>query len=208
MGGKVSAKADPEPAVSVFQGPVSDKPYDCEYKLLLVGDSETGETCLRLGFAGGVNSLFSTNYVPSVGMEFTSRIIVLDGIRIRLLVWDLSGDLRYRYVPPNYFRGAHTGVFIVYDVTRKETYDNVSYWLDELRRCTSPEATIMLVGGKCDLAEEKVVDYRTVKEFADERGIMLMEVSAKDGTNVELAFLTLVANIKEADPTLVAHYND
>ena len=88
----------------------------------------------------------------------------------------------------------------------------MSYWLDELRRCTSPETTteamIMLVGSKCDLTEEKVVDYRTAKEFTDERRIMLMEVSAKDGTNVELAFLTLVANIKEADHTLVAHYND
>ena len=59
----------------------------------------------------------------------------------------------------------------------------------------------MLVGGKCDLTKEKVVDYRTAKDFADERGIMLMEVSAKDGTNVELAFVTLVAKIRQADFT-------
>ena len=72
-------------------------------------------------------------------------------------------------------------------------------WLEEVKKNTSPVAAIMLVGSKCDLAEEKVVEYRTAKDFADERGIMLMEVSAKDGTNVELAFLTLVAKIRQAD---------
>ena len=89
----------------------------------------------------------------------------------------------------------------MYDATKEKTFDNVPCWLEEVEKYESPEATVMLVGSKCDLTEEKVVDYRTVKDFADERGIMLMEVSAKEGTNVELAFLTLVARIRAADPT-------
>ena len=204
MGGKVSAserKAGPEPDVSVFQGPVSHKPYDCEYKLVLVGDSGTGKTCFMTGFVGGD---FSTNYVPTVGVDFINCTIVLDGIRLKLEVWDTAGHQRYRTIHCDestctcVYTGSH-GIIVVYDATKEKTFDNVPCWLEEVKKNTSPEATIMLVGNKCDLAEEKVVEYRTAKEFTDERGIMLMEVSAKEGTNVELAFLTLVAKIRQAD---------
>ena len=82
---------------------------------------------------------------------------------------------------------------------RKRRHDDVPYWLEEVKKYAIPKATVMLVGSRCDLTEEKVVDYRTAKDFTDERGIMLMEVSAKDGTIVELAFLTLVAKFRQAD---------
>ena len=184
-------------AASIFEGPVKDRPYDYLYKLILVGDSETGKTSLTTGFTG---EDFSTNYVPTIGVYFTIRTIVLDGIRITLPMWDTAGEPRFHILLRSYYIGAH-GVIVVYDATKEKTFDNVSYWIEEVKKYLSPEATIMLVGSKCELTEEKVVDYRTAKDFADERGIMLMEVSAKGGTNVELAFLTLVAKIREADPT-------
>ena len=176
---------------------VNDKTYDYLYKLILVGDGDTGKTSLMTGFAG---EDFSTNYVPTIGVDFTIHTIVLDGSRIKLQVWDTAGHQRFRTITQSYYRASH-GVIVVYDATREKTYDNVPYWLEEMKKYARPEATVMLVGSKCDLPEEKMVDYRTVKDFADERGIMLMEVSAKDGTNIELAFVTLVAKIREADST-------
>ena len=185
------------PATSIFQGPVGIKTYDYLYKLILVGDSATGKTSLMTGFAGGE---FSTDYIPTIGVDFTSRIIVIDGTRIKLQLWDTAGNPRFRAITRAYYRGSH-GIIVVYDATKEKTFDNVPYWLEEVEKNVSPETTVMLVGSKCDLTAEKVVDYRTATDFADERGIMLMEVSAKDGRNVELAFLTLVARIREADPT-------
>ena len=176
---------------------MNDKTYDYLYKLILVGDSATGKTSLMTGFAGGD---FYTHYIATIGIDFTTRIIGLDGSRIKLQVWDTAGNERFRTITQAYYRGAH-GVIVVYDATKEKTYDNVPYWLEEVKKYASAEATVMLVGSKCDLTEEKVVDYRTAKDFADERGIMLMEVGAKDGTNVELAFLTLVAKIRQADFT-------
>ena len=201
-GGRVTKKKTrPElctrPPTSIFRGPVNDKTYDYLYKLILVGDGDTGKTSLMTGFAG---EDFSTNYVPTIGLDFTIHTIVLDGSRIKLQVWDTAGHQRFRTITQSYYRASH-GVIVVYDATREKTYDNVPYWLEEMKKYARPEATVMLVGSKCDLPEEKMVDYRTVKDFADERGIMLMEVSAKEGTNVELAFVTLVAKIIEADST-------
>ena len=202
MGGRVTKKKTrPElctrPPTSIFRGPVNDKTYDYLYKLILVGDSATGKTSLMTGVAGGD---FSTDYIATIGIDFTTRIIGLDGSRIKLQVWDTAGDERFRTITQAYYRGAH-GVIVVYDATKEKTYDNVPYWLEEVKKYASAEATVMLVGSKCDLTEEKAVDYRTAKDFADEREIMLMEMSAKEGTNVELAFLTLVAKIRQADFT-------
>ena len=185
MGGKLTTKKS-SPEV---------RPYDYLYKLVLVGDSDTGKTSLMTGFGGGD---FSTDHIPTVGVDFTIRTIGFDEMLIKLQMWDTAGDPRFRIVKQAY-RAAH-GVIIVYDATKEKTFDNVPCWLEEVKNA-SPEATVMLVGGKCDLTKEKVVDYRTAKDFADERGIMLMKVSAKEGTNVELAFLTLVAKIRQADFT-------
>ena len=191
MGGKVSRKTR--------QGPVNDEDhiYDYLYKLLLVGDNDTGKTSLMTGFTGRD---FCTHYVPTIGVDFATRIIVLDGIKIKLQMWNTSSASRFHTIRHYFFRGAR-GVLVVYDATKEKTFDNVPYWLEEVKNTSPHEATVMLVGSKCDLTAEKVVDYRTAKDFADERGIMLMEVSAKKGTNVELAFLTLVAKIREADFT-------
>ena len=147
---------------------------------------------------GFVGRDFSTTYIFTIGTDFSIHTIGLDGSRIKLQVWDTAGDPRFRAITQAYYRGAH-GVIVVYDATKEKTYDDVPYWLEEVKKYAIPKATVMLVGSRCDLTEEKVVDYRTAKDFTDERGIMLMEVSAKDGTIVELAFLTLVAKIRQAD---------
>ena len=112
---------------------------------------------------------------------------------------EISGNPRFLIRPENppHYRGT-SGVLIVYDATKKETFDNISFWIEQVEQCASPGTKVLLVGNKCDCTEQKEVDYITARDFANERQIPFFEVSAKDGTNVELAFTTLVAQIESA----------
>merc|ERR1712193_322126 len=88
------------------------------------------------------------------------------------------------------------GIIIVYDVTDQETFNNVKQWLQEIDRYACETVNKLLVGNKCDLTTKKVVDYTTAKEYADTLGIPFLETSAKNATNVETAFMTMAAEIK------------
>ncbi|KAL9451756.1 hypothetical protein AB3S75_013344 [Citrus x aurantiifolia] len=110
--------------------------------------------------------------------------------------WDTAGQERFRTITSSYYRGAH-GIIIVYDVTEMESFNNVKQWLNEIDRYANDSLCKLLVGNKCDLVENKVVDTQTAKAFADELGIPFLETSAKDAINVEQAFLTMAGEIKK-----------
>jgi Ras-related protein Rab-1A len=95
----------------------------------------------------------------------------------------------------SYYRGAH-GIIIVYDCTDQESFNNVWQWLQEIERYASENVNKLLVGNKCDLATKKIIDYKTAKEFADQLEIPFLETLAKNATNVEQAFMTMAAEIK------------
>ncbi|CAI5961824.1 unnamed protein product [Closterium sp. NIES-65] len=107
----------------------------------------------------------------------------------------LIGQERFRTITSSYYRGAH-GIIVVYDVTDQESFNNVKQWLNEIDRYASENVNKLLVGNKCDLTNKRVVDYQTAKAFADEIGIPFLETSAKNATNVEQAFMTMAAEIK------------
>ncbi|MCL7034971.1 hypothetical protein MKW94_017062, partial [Papaver nudicaule] len=110
--------------------------------------------------------------------------------------WDTAGQERFRTITSSYYRGAH-GIIIVYDVTDMESFNNVKQWLNEIDRYANDSVCKLLVGNKCDLVDQKVVDTETAKAFADSLGIPFLETSAKEGSNVEQAFLTMAAEIKK-----------
>ncbi|KAF6158818.1 hypothetical protein GIB67_012461 [Kingdonia uniflora] len=112
-----------------------------------------------------------------------------------IMQWDTAGQERFRTITSSYYRGAH-GIIVVYDVTDQESFNNVKQWLNEIDRYASENVNKLLVGNKCDLTANKVVSYETAKAFADEIGIPFMEASAKNATNVEQAFMTMAAEIK------------
>ncbi len=113
-------------------------------------------------------------------------------------MWEVNGlDMkRAADMRSPYYHGAQ-GVLVVYDTTSVKTFDNMQYWMDEIKQNCHPEAVVMLVGNKCDLTKYKEVYYETAKEFADEHNLTFFEVSAKDGTNTELALMSLVAQIRQ-----------
>merc|ERR1712036_34651 len=110
-------------------------------------------------------------------------------------IWDTAGQERFRTITSSYYRGAH-GIIVVYDVTDQESFNNVKQWLQEIDRYACENVNKLLVGNKCDLTTKKVVDYTTAKEYADQLGIPFLETSAKNATNVEQAFMTMAAEIK------------
>ncbi|CAI0378528.1 unnamed protein product [Linum tenue] len=187
--------------------------YDYLFKLLLIGDSSVGKSCLLLRFA---DDSYVDSYISTIGVDFKIRTVEQDGKTIKLQIWDTAGQERFRTITSSYYRGAH-GIIIVYDVTEMESFNNVKQWLSEIDRYANDSVCKLLVGNKCDLVENKVVDTQTgqqqngvlfvqfsqlsdlllLQALADELGIPFLETSAKDSINVEQAFLTMAAEIKK-----------
>ncbi|PVF97718.1 GTP-binding protein ypt1 [Serendipita vermifera] len=167
--------------------------YDYLFKLLLIGDSGVGKSCLLLRFA---DDTYTESYISTIGVDFKIRTIELEGKTVKLQIWDTAGQERFRTITSSYYRGAH-GIIVVYDVTDTDTFTNVKQWLQEIDRYASEGVNKLLVGNKSDLTTKKVVEYSVAKEFAEQLGIPFLETSAKNATNVEQAFLTMAKQIKD-----------
>ncbi|KAJ1799884.1 ras GTPase [Coemansia sp. RSA 2399] len=167
--------------------------YDYLFKLLLIGDSGVGKSCLLLRFA---DDTYTESYISTIGVDFKIRTIELDGKTVKLQIWDTAGQERFRTITSSYYRGAH-GIIVVYDVTDGETFSNVKQWLQEIDRYASEGVNKLLVGNKSDLEDKRKVDVTEAKDFADSLNISFLETSAKDSTNVEKAFMTMAGQIKE-----------
>jgi len=167
--------------------------YDYLFKLLLIGDSGVGKSCLLLRFA---DDTYTESYISTIGVDFKIRTIQLEGKTIKLQIWDTAGQERFRTITSSYYRGAH-GIIVVYDVTEMETFNNVKQWLHEIDRYASEGVNKLLVGNKADLVTKKQVETATAKELADSMSFPFLETSAKSATNVEHAFMTMASEIKK-----------
>ena len=153
-----------------------------------MGDSNSGKTNLVGRFVG---EAFIPEHKPTIGVEFRSRTIELDGAQIKLEIYDTGGDPRYRTITSAFCRGA-TGIIVTYYATEEESFASVPYWTDH------SDVKLMLVGTHGDCTDEKTVYHDAAQDFARKKSIPSLEVSSKDGTNVELAFMTLVATIHQS----------
>ena len=114
---------------------------------------------------------------------------------IKLQIWDTAGQEKFRTITSSYYRGAH-GVIVVYDVTNRDSFNNVKNWMGEIARYASENVNRLLIGNKCDIDSKKAVSTEEGKELADSLGIPFMETSAKTSANVEQSFLRMAAEIK------------
>jgi len=169
--------------------------YDHLFKLLLIGDSGVGKSSLLLRFA---DNTFSDSFIATIGVDFKIRTIDINGSQVKLQIWDTAGQERFRTITSSYYRGAH-GIIVVYDITNPDSFQNVRKWLQEINRYASENVQKILVGNKADLVSERKVSYEDAKELADELGVAFLETSAKNASNVELAFENMAKAIKEKD---------
>jgi len=181
--------------------------YDYLFKLVLIGDSGVGKSCLLLRFA---DDSFTDSYISTIGVDFRFRTVNIDLKTVKLQIWDTAGQERFRTITSAYYRGAH-GIIMVYDVTNYESFEHVEEWLNEVNRHASESTLKLLVGNKADLQDDKKVATDEAKKFADNLGIPFLETSAKNSTNVEAAFLTMAKQLiqaKEANGTNKANDKD
>ena len=152
--------------------------------MVLIGDSGVGKSNLLSRFT---RNEFNLDSKSTIGAEFATRSIQVDNPTIKAQIWDTAGQERYRAITSAYYRGA-VGALLVYDISKHQTYENVTRWLKELRDHADTNIVIMLVGNKSDLRHLRAVPTEEAKEFASQNGLSFIETSALDASNVELAF--------------------
>ncbi len=125
----------------------TNQEYDYLFKLLLIGDSGVGKSCILLRFA---DDTYTESFISTIGVDFKIRTIEVEGKVIKLQIWDTAGQERFRTITSSYYRGAH-GIIMVYDITETESFKNVSNWNNEIAKYASEGVRKLLVGNKCDL---------------------------------------------------------
>lgn len=167
--------------------------YDMIMKLLLVGDSGVGKSCLLLRF---VEDKFNPSFITTIGIDFKIRTIESKGKKIKLQVWDTAGQERFRTITTAYYRGA-MGIVLIYDVTDVRTFENVENWFQTVTQHANDDAQIFLVGNKLDDEENRQVSREQGQQLAQKLNIPFLEASAKTNDNVESIFYELAGIIQE-----------
>ena len=161
--------------------------YEFIFKVLLLGNSNVGKSSLFLRF---VDDIWNDTFVPTIGVDFKIKTFDIDEKRIKMQIWDTAGQERFKNIIASYYRVAH-GILLIYDVTDKDSFKNLSNWLIEIEKNSSKNVLKVLIGNKTDLEEKRVISYNQAKEFADSYGLKYIETSAKKNLNVNEAFATL-----------------
>ncbi|KVI08589.1 Ran GTPase [Cynara cardunculus var. scolymus] len=154
---------------------------DYVFKVVLIGDSAVGKSQILARFS---RNEFSLDSKATIGVEFQTRTLVIKHKSVKAQIWDTAGQER----------GA-VGAMLVYDITKRQTFDHIPRWLEELRNHADKNIVIILIGNKSDLEDQRSVPTEDAKEFAQKEGLFFLETSALEATNVEDAFLTVLTEI-------------
>ena len=167
---------------------------DAVFKLCIFGDGGVGKTTLVNKYLTGVFK----NSTMTIGIDFHIKTLIIDGIKIRLQIWDFAGEERFRFLLPSYIIGASGGIFM-YDITRFSSLKNLNDWLHVLNHeapAIEEQIPILLAGGKADLDDKRAIDKDLGFETAKENNLCgFIECSAKTGANVDLIFETITREI-------------
>ena len=170
---------------------MEEEGYDVLFKIILVGDTSVGKTNIINKY---IKNEFHEDFYATIGVEFSHKQFVVDNHKIKAQIWDTAGQERYKAITRAYYKGAK-GAFIVYDITRKETFDDVDKWRNELISSCNQEITVMLIGNKCDLEDKREISKEQGEEKAKSFGFSFLETSALSGENLEKGFQMLIEEI-------------
>lgn len=170
-----------------------DDEYDFLFKVVLVGDSGVGKSNILSRFT---RNEFNLQSKATIGVEFATRSINVDGKTLKAQIWDTAGQERYRAITSAYYRGA-VGALLVYDITKGESFNNLERWLKELRDHADDRIVVLVVGNKCDLKHLREISEEEGTLFAENNSVTTVETSALDATNIDKAFQLLLTGIYE-----------
>ena len=167
--------------------------YDMMVKVIIIGDSGVGKTNIMSKF---LKNKFMEESKATVGVEFGSKLFDLNGHKIKAQIWDTAGQEKYKSITGAYFKGSK-GALVVYDITQKSTYESLEKWVNDLKSAGDPKITIILIGNKSDLEENRQVSKEQGEEKAKSFGCAFLETSALSGDNIDKAFNLMVKEIFE-----------
>jgi len=193
----------PDKAKIQEKGPTTkEKTY--AFKVLSTGDCGVGKSSITLRFT---KSSFQDTPVESVGNDLLSKELTVDNTKCTLKIWDTAGQERFNTITSSFYRGANI-IFICFDLTNKQSFDNVLQWLQEVDRFAAEDAQKLLVGTKCDLEGERMVNADDIQAFCSSHAITYVETSSKTAHNVDYAFQTACHEMLEAIKDGRANYGD
>jgi len=158
--------------------------FDYLFKYIIIGDANVGKSNLLLRFAYGE---FREEYQVTIGVEFGAKNVKIRDQTYRIQIWDTTGQENYRSITRNYYKNSACAL-LVYDITKRESFNNISIWIDECKNQTAKTISLVLVGNKSDLEDQRQVNTEEGQELAEKLGIPFFESSAKTGQNVDKIF--------------------
>ena len=167
--------------------------YDLIFKMLLVGSSNVGKSSLLSRLC---NNSCPESFIPTVGVDFKIKSFDLDETPVKLQIWDTAGQERFKTITSSYYKGAH-GVMLIFDITSKDSFDEMESWLEEVNKHTDENLVRLLIGNKSDLDDNREVSYEDAKDFASLYKMNYIETSAKNSSNVEKSFVEMAKMIRE-----------
>ena len=165
--------------------------YEQLYKIIIVGDSGVGKSNILGRY---INNIFKQDTKSTVGVEFASKKIKANGVNIKLQIWDTAGQERYRSITSAYYRGSK-GCFIVYDISSMHTFESVEKWYEEVLKSGEKDISIILIGNKCDLENERKVTVEMGENKARNLNCPFFETSALNNIHIEDVFQSIAENI-------------
>ncbi|CBK20309.2 uncharacterized protein [Blastocystis hominis] len=161
------------------------------FVVVLIGDSNVGKTNILSRFA---NDEFNLDSKATVGVEFSAKCVKVNNSIIKAQIWDTAGQERYRSITSAYYRGA-VGALMVYDITSRSSFENVEGWLSELRQHSDGDMVVVLIGNKCDLANQRSISTDEARAYAEKHNMAFIETSAYERTGIDEAFTMVLKRL-------------
>jgi len=166
--------------------------FDYIYKFIIIGDSGVGKSCILMQFT---QNMFDPGKENTVGVEFGNKIVKVDGLPVKLQIWDTAGQEQFKSITRSYYRSV-SAALLVYDVTNLESFNNLKNWIEEAKANANNELSIVLCGNKID-KENRVVSTEVGMRLAKDYGLTYIETSAKLNQNVETVFMTMAKQVQK-----------
>ena len=165
--------------------------YDMIFKVVLIGDTSVGKTNILSKY---LTNDFDPDSKATVGVEFGTKNFKIEDNIVKVQIWDTAGQERYRSITNAYYKGAK-GSLLVYDITNPKTFENIDRWLSDLKVNGDENISVVLLGNKSDLEQDRIVYTQQGKEKAEFYKLAFMETSALNGNNIEKAFSELITDV-------------